>query len=80
MADLEGFATLAAVMVTNSEDVMVPGAVYNPSDKVPNRGSRDHVTPVFWLPVTVAVNCVAVDGVRDAVDGSKLTLTASATS
>jgi hypothetical protein len=46
----------------------VPGAVYNPAlDTVPPVAV--HVTAVFELPVTVAVNCCVTDVCKDAEVG-----------
>ena len=56
--------------------MITEGAVYNPFDRFPTEGFIDQVTPVFVVPVTVAVNCVPWDGVRIALAGLKLMLTA----
>jgi hypothetical protein len=59
-------ATLVAVTVTVCCAEIGVGAVYSPEPvTVPTAGLRDHVTAVFAVPVTVAVNCcvcVAVSG------------------
>jgi hypothetical protein len=54
--DLEGSATLVAVMVTFCEALIVEGAVYRPFDTVPREGGRDQVTAVLVVPLTVAAN------------------------
>jgi hypothetical protein len=36
---------------------------------VPTAGLNDHVTPVFVVPVTAAVNCCVWEAVREAVVG-----------
>jgi hypothetical protein len=60
--------------------VVIPGgAVYNPLDRVPTAGV-DQATPVFVVPVTVAVICVLWDEVRVALGGLILMLTLLATS
>ena len=64
LADLEGSATLVAVMVTDCAVLITEGAVYNPFDKLPSEGVMDQVTEVLELPVTVAVNCLLCDGVQ----------------
>ena len=73
--NLEGSATLVAVMVMVCRALMAEGAVYNPFDKLPTDGVMDHVTDVFALPVTVAVNCLLCDAVRVALSGLTPTLT-----
>jgi hypothetical protein len=51
-------ATLVAVTVTVCGLPSAAGAVYNPPlEIVPSAGLTDHVTAVFVVPVTVAVNC-----------------------
>jgi hypothetical protein len=51
-------ATLAAVTVTVCGLVSVAGAEYRPAfEIVPTAGLTDHVTAVFVVPVTAAVNC-----------------------
>ena len=75
LADLLGSATLVAVMVTACDVVTWEGAVYNPFNKLPSEGVMDQFTDVFELPVTVAVNCLLWDAVRDADNGLILMLT-----
>jgi hypothetical protein len=75
LADLVGSATLVAVTVTDCPELITEGAVYNPFDKVPIDGVMDQVTEVFAFPVTVAVNCLLCDAVREAVGGLSPTLT-----
>ena len=51
-------ATLVAVTVTVCGLLSVAGAVYRPAlEIVPTAGLTDHVTAVFVVPVTAAVNC-----------------------
>jgi hypothetical protein len=51
-------ATLAAVTVTVCGLPSVAGAEYRPPlEIVPTAGLTDHVTAVFVIPVTAAVNC-----------------------
>jgi hypothetical protein len=51
-------ATLVAVTVTVCGLLSVAGAVYRPPlEIVPTAGFTDHVTAVFVVPVTAAVNC-----------------------
>lgn len=54
--DLEGSATLVAVMVTFCAALIVEGAVYRPFDTVPREGGRDQVTAVLVVPLTEAAN------------------------
>ncbi len=75
LADLETSATLVAVMVTTWRALITEGAVYEPFDRVPTEGVMDHVTEVFALPVTIAVNSLLWEAVRVAVGGLRLTLT-----
>ena len=75
LADLEGSATLVAVMVTDCAVLITEGAVYNPFDKLPSEGVMDQVTEVLELPVTVAVNCLLCDAFREALAGLTPTLT-----
>jgi len=75
LADLEVSARLVAVMVTDCALLITEGAVYNPFDKLPIEGVMDQATPVFALPVTVAVNSLLCDAVRVALKGLTLTLT-----
>lgn len=71
LADLVGSATLVAVIVIDLNLLIEEGAVYNPFDKLPkDAGFRDHVTAVFPVLVTVAVNCVVCEAVRVATKGS----------
>jgi hypothetical protein len=52
------FATLVAVTVTVCGLCNAVGAVYRPPlEIVPTAGLTDHVTAVFVIPVTAAVNC-----------------------
>lgn len=55
LADFVGSATLVAVIVTVCPELTL-GAVYKPFNRLPTAGFIDHVTAVFVLPVTVAVN------------------------
>ena len=74
VADLVGSCTLVAVTVTVCGLPSVAGAVYRPPlEIVPTAGLTDHVTAVFVVPVTVAVNCCVCDGVKLAVDGLTVT-------
>jgi hypothetical protein len=51
-------ATLVAVTVTVCGLLSVAGAVYRPPlEIIPTAGLTDHVTAVFVVPVTTAVNC-----------------------
>jgi len=51
-------ATLVAVTVTVWGLASVAGALYKPLlEIVPTAGLTDHVTAVFAVPVTAAVNC-----------------------
>ena len=51
-------AALVALTVTVCGLLSVAGAVYRPPlEIVPTAGLTDHVTAVFVVPVTVAVNC-----------------------
>ena len=51
-------ATLVAVTMTVCRLPSAAGAVYRPPlEIVPTAGLTDHVTAVFVIPVTVAVNC-----------------------
>ena len=78
LADLDGSATLVAVIVTDCASLITDGAVYNPLDKLPIEGFMDQVTEVFALPVTVAANCLLCDAVRVEVEGLMPTLTLAA--
>jgi hypothetical protein len=63
-------AALVAVTVTVCVEVMLEGAVYRPAAEiVPTFGVSDHVTAVFVVPVTVAVNCCVWELDRVAVAG-----------
>lgn len=75
LADLEGSATLVAVMVIDCPVLITDGAVYNPFDKFPIEGVMDHVTEVFTLPVTLAVNCLLCEAERFAFEGLRLMVT-----
>ena len=57
-------ATLVAATVTDPPDGTVAGAVYNPAELIvptvvlpPWTPFTDHVTPVFVVPETDALNC-----------------------
>ena len=67
-------ATLVAVTVTDCEELITEGAVYNPFDKLPTEGVMDQVTEVFALPDTLAVNCVLCDAARVTFGGLRPTL------
>jgi hypothetical protein len=55
---------------------MVEGAVYSPVVLIePTAGLIDHVTAVFVVPETAAVNCCVCDGPRAAVVGETDTVT-----
>ena len=57
-AVLVGSATLVALTVTVWAEATDSGAVYKPVlEMEPTGGLIDHVTAVFAVPVTVAVNC-----------------------
>lgn len=57
-ADFVLSAALVAVTVTEVADETVVGAEYSPAlEIVPTAGFSDHVTVVFVVPVTAAVNC-----------------------
>jgi hypothetical protein len=57
-ADFVLSAALVAVTVTEVADETVAGAEYRPAlEIVPTAGFSDHVTAVFVVPVTAAVNC-----------------------
>ena len=75
LADLVGSATLVAVIVTDCAELITEGAVYKPFDRLPTEGHIDQVTPVFALPVTVAVNCLFWDAARLVLEGLTPTLT-----
>ena len=60
-----GSAELVAVTVTVCCEARLPGAVYNPLTMLPTFGLSVHVTPVFVLPVTFAVNWTAWPAVTD---------------
>ncbi len=69
-ADFVGSAAAVAVMVTVCFAVMVPGGVYRPEeDSAPTAGDSDHVTALFVLPVTLAVNCWVSPAPRLMLDG-----------
>lgn len=74
-----GSAWLVALMTMSWAVVMPGGAVYNPLDRVPTAGV-DQDTPVFVVPVTVAVICVLCDELRVALGGLILMLTLLAVS
>jgi hypothetical protein len=58
VADFELSATLVAVSVTDVADKTVAGAEYRPAlEIVPAAGFTDHVTAIFVVPITAAVNC-----------------------
>src|SRR5690242_21745354 len=58
-------AWLVAMTVTVCCVVIVAGAVYSPPAlMLPAFGLIDHVTAVFALPVTVAVNCCVCPALR----------------
>ena len=70
------FAALVAVIVTVCGDVTAAGAVYNPDELIvpaPVAGLIDHVTAVFVLPTTVAVNCCVPPALTLAEAGETLT-------
>ena len=69
-ADTAVFAALVAV--TMQEDI-VAGAVYNPLVVIVPQ-LADHVTEVFVLPVTVALNCSVADTAMDAEVGLIVTV------
>jgi hypothetical protein len=65
-----GSAWLVAVTVTVCCVVMLEGAVYSPVVLIePTTGLMDHVTAVFVVPETVAVNCCVCNGPRVDVVG-----------
>jgi hypothetical protein len=72
-----GSAWLVAVTVTVCCVVMLEGAVYSPVvvPIEPTSGLIDHVTAVFVVPETAAVNCCVCDGPRLTVVGETDTLT-----
>jgi len=58
VAVLLASAALVAVTVTVCGLPSVAGALYKPLlEMVPTAGLTDHVTAVFVVPVTAAVNC-----------------------
>ena len=62
VADLVASATLVARTVTVCCVAMLAGAVYNPVlEIVPTLGLTDHVTAVFDVFATIAVNCCVCD-------------------
>jgi hypothetical protein len=70
------FAALVAVIVTVCCVVTLDGAVYRPELLIvpaPVAGLIDHVTAVFVLPTTVAVNCCVPPAVTVAVAGETVT-------
>lgn len=70
-AESAAFARLVAVIV--HEDA-VAGAVYSPLELIVPHVA-DHVTELFVLPVTVAVNCRAVFSLIDPDAGLMVTTT-----
>jgi hypothetical protein len=58
VAFLVASATLVAVTVTVCGLPSVAGAEYRPAlEIVPAAGFTDHVTAIFVVPITAAVNC-----------------------
>ena len=66
---------LVAIIVTDCGELITAGAVYKPFDTLPIKGVNDHVTEVFALPVTFAVNCLLWDAERVVLEGLTPTLT-----
>ena len=70
VADLVASAAHVAVSVTVWKAETTDGAVYRPLlEMLPTCGEMDQVTPVFELPLTVAVNCCCWPALRLAVPG-----------
>ena len=66
--------TLVAVTMTVCGLLSAAGAVYRPAlEIVPTAGFTDHVTAVFVVPVTVAVNCCVCPAQRAAEPGETCT-------
>ena len=57
-------AWLMAVNVTVCCAVTLAGAVYSPLLMLPRPGVKDHITPVFVVPETEAVNCAECPATR----------------
>jgi hypothetical protein len=77
-----GVATLVARIVAVAGFGTAPGAVYRPDVEIvplvvlpPVIPLTLHVTAVFDVPATVAVNCRVVDNVTLAEDGDTVTVT-----
>jgi hypothetical protein len=64
VADCVGSAKLFAVSVTVCVVRIADGAVYNPFTKDPTLGLRDQLTPVFNVPVTLALNWLEPPALR----------------
>jgi hypothetical protein len=62
-------ARLLAITVTACGLLMVAGAVYIPLITVPIGGTRDHVTPCTFVPLTEAVNVADSPAFKDADEG-----------
>jgi hypothetical protein len=59
--------------------LITDGAVYNPDEEIlPTPGLRDHVTAVFDVPETVAVNCCVRPWPMLVEDGLTVTVTVGA--
>jgi hypothetical protein len=64
LADLVGSARLVARMVTSESEPTEPGAVYRPFTMEPTPCVIDHITCVFELPETEALNCAVCPAYR----------------
>lgn len=79
--EADAFADKTAVTVTVAGLGMVLGAVYNPPEVMvpaaalpPGVPFTCQVTPVFVVPVTVAMNCVLAPGLTVTVAGVTVTV------
>ena len=76
VADRDVSATLVARTVTVASFRKLAGAAYNPeAEIVPITGVIVHVTAVFGVPDTVAVNCCVRPANKDTAAGSTVTVT-----
>ena len=76
LANFVASTTLVAVTVIACCERIDAGAVYTPAaERLPTTGLIDHVTAVFVLPETAAVNLCVAEEVRLTWPGVKATLT-----
>ena len=79
LAVLVGSATLCAVTVTFCAISTLGGVAYKPVESiVPTAGLRNHVTAVFDVPVTFAVNCWVWPAFKFTIAGDNEITTAEA--